>query len=101
MAAKITRTGTTKDKISGRGDLTLFLLCLENIGLYQLISNNVLSLLALANKGLSPYQFLKQMFAFFIDGADMSIAGFDRKKKDVDYAAVSENDIDQMASSTK
>ena len=44
-------------------------------------------------------QFLKQMLAFFIDGTDMSISGFDRKKKDKGYAALLENHASDMASS--
>jgi len=44
-------------------------------------------------------QFLKQMFAFFIDGTDMSISSFDNRKKDEGYTALLENKADQMASS--
>jgi hypothetical protein len=98
MATKTTKIGITKDKISGRGGIALFLLYLENIGLYQLIFNKVFSLLELGGKGLGLHQFLKQMFALFIDGTDMSISGFDVKKKDEGYAAVLENNIGQMAS---
>ena len=39
------------------------------------------------------------MFAFFMDGTDMSISGFDNKKKDEGYAALLENKTDEMASS--
>ena len=99
MTAKITKIGITSDKISGRGGISLYLRYIENIGLYKLISNNILSLLALGNKGLGLEQFLKQIFAFFIDGTDMSISSFDAKKKDEGYAAVLENNIGQMASS--
>ena len=31
------------------------------------------------------------MFAYFIDGTDMSISGFDKKKTDNGYACVLEN----------
>ena len=55
-------------------------------------------MLELGGKGLGLHQFLKQMFALFIDGTDMSISGFDVKKKDEGYAAVLENNIGQMAS---
>ena len=40
-------------------------------------------------------QFLKQMFAFFMDGTDMSISSF----KDQGYTSVLENTSDEMASS--
>ncbi len=38
------------------------------------------------------------MFAHFIDGADMSISSFDKKKTDKGYAAVLENTKNDMAS---
>ena len=39
------------------------------------------------------------MFAFIIDGTDMSISSFDTKKKDTGYASLLENTASQMASS--
>ncbi len=42
---------------------------------------------------------MKQVIAFFIDGTDMSIAGFNKRKKDESYAAVLENSTEEMASS--
>ena len=39
------------------------------------------------------------MFAFFIDGTDMSISSFDNRKKDEGYAALLENKTDEMTSS--
>ncbi|MBI9069314.1 MAG: hypothetical protein JEZ09_18600 [Salinivirgaceae bacterium] len=39
------------------------------------------------------------MLAFFIDGTDMSISGFDRKKNDKGYVALLENHSSDMASS--
>lgn len=99
MRTNITKIGITNDKISGRGGLPLFLRYIETIGLYKLISCTILSLLSMGSKGLGLQQFLKQMFAFFMDGTDMSISGFDNKKKDEGYAALLENKTDQMASS--
>lgn len=99
MSTNITKIGITNDKISGRGGLPLFLRYLESVGLYKLISRTILSLLVFGGKGLGLNQFLKQMFAFFIDGTDMSISGFDNKKKDEGYAAVLGNETKEMASS--
>ena len=99
MSTKITKIGITNDKISGRGGLPFFLRYIESIGLYSLISSTILSLLTKNSKGLGLEQFLKQMFAFFMDGTDMSISGFDNKKKDEGYAALLENKTDEMASS--
>ena len=39
------------------------------------------------------------MFAYFIDGTDMSISGFDKKKADKGYTAILENRREEMASS--
>lgn len=99
MGAKITKIGVTSDKISGRGGLPLFLRYIEKTGLYTLITGTILSLLVTNKKGLQLSQFLKQMFAFIMDGTDMSISCFDKKKKDAGYAAILENNIDEMASS--
>ena len=99
MGTKITKIGVTNDKISGRGGLAIFLKYMANTGLYSLISSTLLSKIKVATKGLQLEQFLKQVFAFFIDGTDMSIAGFDVKKNDLGYAAVLENKPFQMASS--
>jgi hypothetical protein len=99
MGSKITKIGITSDKISGRGGLSLFLRYIESIGLYKLISYTIFSLLTISGKGLGLQQFLKQMFAFFMDGTDVSIVGFDTKKKDEGYAALLENKKDEMASS--
>jgi hypothetical protein len=58
-----------------------------------------LSHLKNSKKGLTLYQFIKQIMAFFIDGTDMSMTGFDRKRADGSYAAVLENKQEEMASS--
>jgi len=99
MSTNITKIGITNDKISGRGGLPLFLSYIKTAGLYKLISSTILSLLTINGKGLVLPQFLKQMFAFFMDGTDMSMTGFDNKKKDEGYAALLENQTDEMASS--
>ena len=99
MSSNITKIGITNDKISGRGGLPLFLRYLESFGLYKLMSRTLLSLLTLGSKGLGLNQFLKQMFAYFIDGTDMAISCFDKKKRDEGYAAVLGNEPDEMASS--
>jgi len=99
MKTKINKIKPTDEKISSRGGLSLFLRYLENIKLYELISNIVLFKLIFSGKGLKLQQFLKQMFAYFIDGTDMAISGFDMKKTDKGYAGVLENTENDMASS--
>lgn len=99
MGTKITKISVTNDKISARGGLPLFLRYIENIGLYNLIISNLINIILFTKKGLQLQQFLKQMFAFYIDGTDMSISGFDHKKNDEGYTALLENKSEDMASS--
>ena len=99
MGNRITKIGVTNDKITARGGLPLFLRYIENIGLYKLISGTLLSLIVSNGKGLQLKQFLKQMFAFMMDGTNMSISSFDQLKKDEGYTALLENKNNEMASS--
>lgn len=99
MSSKITKLGVTNDKITARGGILLFLRYIQNIKLFGLMSVTFTPFLLLGGKGLQLQQFLKQMFAFFIDGTDMSMSGFDRKKKDEGYASLLENHTSEMASS--
>lgn len=99
MGSKITKIGVTNDKISARGGLPLILRYIERIGLYGLISNTISHLFTKNKKGLQLSQFLKQMFAFIIDGTNLSISFFDSLKKDQGYAALLENKIEELASS--
>jgi hypothetical protein len=99
MSTKITKLSITSDKISGRGGLAIFLRYIAKTRLSALISNILLSKVTVHSKGLQLDQFLKQIFACFIDGSDMSMTGFDTRKNDQGYAAVLENNLSQMASS--
>ncbi|MBA7577468.1 hypothetical protein ES708_19321 [subsurface metagenome] len=99
MGIKITKIGVTSDKISARGGLPLFLRYIERIGLYKLISSNVLSLVTKNGKGLQLQEFLKQIFAFFMDGTNMAMTGFDQLQIDEGYAALLESKTSEMASS--
>jgi len=95
---KISKVEMTDDKMSGRGGLFFFLRYVENIHFYSFFEKHF-HILEGSNKGLSCIQFLKQILAFFIDGSDLSMTGFDRRKTDEAYAAILENTPDQMASS--
>ena len=96
--AKIARIEVTNDKITGRGGIFLFLRYIKNIGFYSFFEKHF-SFLKGSAKGLSIMQFIKQLFAFFIDGTDLSMSSFDRRKEDKAYAALLENKPHQMASS--
>jgi hypothetical protein len=99
MGTKITKIGITSDKISARGGLPLFLRYISKIRLYAVISGTIISFFATNNKGLQLKQFLKQIFAFFMDGTNMAISSFDRLKNDEGYTALLENTPQEMASS--
>ena len=96
--AKITKIDVTREKLSGRGGIFFFLTYVENIVFYALFEK-YFGFLRKSAKGLSIYQFIKQLLAHFIDGTDMSMSSFDRLKGDESYAAVLENVPEQMASS--
>ena len=95
---KISKVEITDQKITGRGGLFFILRYIENTKFYhrylKLFEN-----IKKSSKGLSIVQFAKQLFAHFIDGTDMSMKSFDRRKDDEAYAAALENTPDQMASS--
>ncbi len=95
---KIIRVEATSEKLSGRGGLFFFLRYVENIGFYSRFQNHFADVKG-SLKGLSTYQFIKQILAFFIDGDDLSMTGFDRRKKDDAYQLLLENTYQEMASS--
>ncbi len=99
MGTKVKKIALTKDKITGRAGINFFLRYIERTNLYQLLWFFIGSKLTPNSKGLQLEQFMKQMFAFFIDGTHMSISGFDLKQKDPSYCLLLENEQSEMASS--
>jgi hypothetical protein len=97
-SAKINKIETTNDVISGRGGLALFMRYVEQTQFYNLVQN-VLGHIKTSKKGLSLFQFIKQMIAFIINGTYMSISSFDKYKQDAGYTALLENKAEEMASS--
>jgi hypothetical protein len=95
---QISKIEITNDKISGRGGLAFFLRYVEQIGFYEL-SEKILGHIRISAKGLSLYQFIKQMLAYFIDGTYMSMESFNDRKKDSGYTALLENKEESMSSS--
>ncbi len=83
-SARINKIETTNDVISGRGGLALFMRYVEQTQFYNLVQN-VLGHIKISKKGLSLFQFTKQMIAFIINGTYMSIFGdniiFDQRVK--------------------
>ncbi len=99
MGLKISKIGITNEKISGRGGLSLFLRYFDKIGGYDVLSSTMLEFISNSKKGLQLNEFLKQIIAFFIDGTDCTMSGFDHKKDNESYIALLENKKSQMASS--
>lgn len=98
IQSKITKIEITNDKMSSRGGLAFFLRYVEQIGFYRL-TDKILGHLRVSSKGLSLYQFMKQMLAYFIDGTYMSMESFNDKKNDSGYTALLENKAESMGSS--
>ncbi len=96
--ARITKIDVTSEKLSGRGGIFFFLRYIENIIFYPLFEK-YFGCIRASSKGLRMQQFIKQLLAHFIDGTDMSMSCFDRRKQDEAYAAILENVPEQMASS--
>lgn len=99
MATKITKIRITNDKITARGGLPLIQRYVSKIGLYDLFSSTLISLIFQSHKGLQLHQFIKQIIAFFIDGTNISISSFDQRKADEGYAALLECKPTELASS--
>lgn len=97
-STKIDKIEITNDVISGRGGLALFMRYVEQTQFYNVIQG-ILGHIKTSKKGLSLFQFIKQMIAFIINGTYMSISSFDKYKQDAGYAAVLENKPEEMASS--
>ena len=95
---RISQVEVTQDTISSRGGVFFFLRYLETTRFYTLLEKH-LGFLKTSGKGLTLFQFAKQLLAYFIDGTDMSMTSFDRRKQDEGYAAVLENRPEDMASS--
>ena len=95
---KITKLEITDDTITSRGGLFFILRYIENIHFFKLFEK-IFGHLKTSSKGLTCLQFIKQLVAFFIDGTDMAMTSFDRRKNDKAYANLLENTTNDMATS--
>lgn len=98
MCAKITKLELLQIKFLPEAGLP-FLRYVENIGTYSIIFKYLSVYVCKMSRGLQLSQFLKQMFAYFMDGSDMSMQSFDRQRTDVGYCAALELDVNGGASS--
>ena len=95
---RISHIEITHDTLNGRGGIFFFLRYVQSTRFYTLLEKH-LGLLKTSHKGLTLAQFVKQLLAYFIEGSDLSMTSFDRRKEDPGYIAVLENRREDMASS--
>ncbi|MDQ7053076.1 MAG: transposase [candidate division KSB1 bacterium] len=95
---KISKIDITHDRISGRGGLFFFLKFVEQIGFFKLFETTF-SHLKRSRKGLKLESFIRQILAYFVEGSDLSLLSFDRRKRDQAYAALLGEGPSELASS--
>ena len=94
----IDRIDITRDTLTGRGGLSLFVRYLRNIELYPHLQR-LFGSMRRSSKGVSIESLFKQLFCFFLDGTSLHLVRFDTLKRDSGYAAAIETEPQNMASS--
>jgi len=95
---KIKRIEITKDTLSSRGGLAMFVRYMESIKILNLIKNTIGSIYK-NKKGKAIELVIAQIVAYFVDGSRKSIRGFDEAKEDSSLAAVLEIEQNELLSS--
>lgn len=88
----------TRDTLTGRGGLSLFVRYLRNVEIFPQIETFFGSIRR-NRKGQPIIEIFKQLFCFFIDGTSRHLVYFDALAKDAGYGAVVETTPDSMLSS--
>jgi hypothetical protein len=94
----VDKVGVTKDTLTSRGGLTLFVKYIENIGVIALLGR-FFGRLRKSSKGQPIAEIFKQLFCFFADGTSQHFVRFDALKDDAGYAAGIETSTDTLLSS--
>lgn len=94
----IDEIGTTSDKMTGRGGLSLFVRYLRNIELGPYLER-LFGSIRKSKKGLPVTGVFKQVFCFMLDGTSRHLSYFDELACDEGYAAGIETAPQAMASS--
>jgi hypothetical protein len=94
----ITEIGITKDVLTSRGGLILFVRYLQGIGIYEELGRRF-GRMRKSAKGIEIIELFKQLFCFFIDGTSRHLCWFDNLKRDEGYARGIETDPEGLASS--
>jgi len=95
---KIKKVDVTKDTLTGRGGMALFVRYLSQVSIYALLLESFGNLRR-SQKGQPVWNVFKQIFCFFYDGTSRHLVYFDQLKRDEGYAAVIENSSEEMIGS--
>jgi len=95
---KISKVDVTKDTLTGRGGLALFVRYLGQVNIYTLLLD-AFGQIRRSEKGQPIWNIFKQIFCFFYDGTSRHLVYFDQLKRDEGYAAVIENNMGEMVCS--
>jgi len=88
----------TKDRLTGRAGLALFVSYLHQIQVFPLL-DRFFGTIRKSKKGIEVFELFKQILCFMADGTSRHITYFDQVSKDAGYAGSIETDMGEMASS--
>jgi len=95
VCKRISDVQITSDTLTGRGGLTFILHYLDRIGIWTLFSE-IIGHLRFSGKGKAIETIVRQVIASFIDGSDISMEGFDRRRKNSELSSVLECNQDEL-----
>lgn len=95
---KISNIETTRERLTGRAGLALFVAWLHQIQIFPLL-DRFFGSIRKNKKGLESAEMIKQVLCFMFDGTSRHLTWFDNLAKDAGYAGNIETDIKDMASS--
>jgi hypothetical protein len=97
-SCRISKVEITKDTLTSRGGIALFVKYVEAINIIALLLEKFGSLKK-SSKGVTLKNLFLQVLCFFFDGTSRHLNHFDHLREDAGYAAVLEVPEEQMASS--
>lgn len=98
-SCKVDGIRITNDTLSNRGGLLFALRYIESIGFFEKVEQR-LGHLRKSSKAAAVKEVTRQIMAYFLDGTQHAISGFDALKNDPGYAAVLERPQDQIVSTS-
>lgn len=95
---KISAIETTRDRLTGRAGLALFVAYLHQIQIFPMLDRYFGSIRK-SRKGILVFELFKQVLCFMADGTSRHVTYFDQLADDPGYAGSIETEMPQMASS--